>query len=230
MEETKLGKYSIKYTNSIEYHSIKREIWTQNSYYFESKKENPLIIDIGSHIGISVFYFKSLYPNSKILAFEPNPITFKLLEENIESNGIEDVQIINKAVWKENGRKKFYIDGKENSWHSNSSFLESSWTGKEITKEISVQTTRLDEYIAEDIDMLKIDTEGSELSILKAHKKYLDRIQNIVVEYHPSRDFKIEDLLNILKPYFDLEILHDGKLQKHISDVKLLTIKGKKRM
>lgn len=228
MEETKLGKYSIKYINSIEYHSIKREIWTQNSYYFESKKENPLIIDIGSHIGISVLYFKSLFPNSKILAFEPNPITFKLLEESIESNGIQDVEVINKAVWKEDGIKKFYIDGKENSWHSNSSFLESSWTGKEITKEISVQTTRLDEYITEDIDMLKIDTEGSELSILNAHKRFLSKIENIVVEYHPTKNYKVNDLLNILKQYFELEILHNGKPEKHISSGKLLTIKGKK--
>lgn len=228
MEETKLGKFSIKYINSIEYHSIKREVWGQNSYHFETQKDHPLIIDIGSHIGISVLYFKSLYPNSKILAFEPNPITFKLLEKNIESNGIDDTQIINKAVWKEDGIKKFYIDDKEDSWHSNSSFLESSWTGKEITKEISVQTTRLDEYITGDIDMLKIDTEGSELSIVKAHKRYLNKIENIAIEYHPSRDYKIEDLLNILKPYFDLEILHDGKPQKHISSERLLTIKGKK--
>jgi hypothetical protein len=47
------------------------EIFIDNSYYFAAENETPYIIDCGSNIGMSILYFKTLYPNSRILAFEP---------------------------------------------------------------------------------------------------------------------------------------------------------------
>ncbi len=229
MEETKLGKFLIQYENSVEYHTIKREVWGQDTYYFETEKEVPFIIDIGSHIGISILYFKSIYPNSKIIGFEPNPNSFNLLQENIAINKIDDVQVVNKAIWKENGKKSLFIDSNDSNWHSNSSFLQNSWTGKESTTGIKVDTTRLDPYIDGDIDMLKIDTEGSEISILKSHKSILNKVNNIVVEYHPVKDTNPQELIDILNPYFDIEVLEEGKFLKKAVKGKLLTIKGKKR-
>jgi len=228
MNETKLGKYLIKYSNSNEYHSLKREIWGQDIYYFDLSNPYPFILDIGSHIGISIMYFKSMYPDCTIIGFEPNPITFKLLTENVEINMLENVQIFNKAIWKEEGKKNFHITANDNGWHSNASFLKNSWTNKEKTKEIEVETTKLDKYINKDVDILKIDTEGSELSILKSHKKLLDKVSNIVIEYHPIKENSVEDILSILKPYFDIQVYEEGKLTKKIPNDKLLTIKGQK--
>ena len=71
MESTKLGKYKIVYTNSKEYHTLKREIWGEDIYSFNSEKDSPLIIDIGAHIGISVLYFKSIYPNDIFRSLVP---------------------------------------------------------------------------------------------------------------------------------------------------------------
>jgi FkbM family methyltransferase len=230
MQETKLGKYSVIYSNSTEYHSLKREIWGQDIYHFESDNEEPFIVDIGAHIGISILYFKSIYPKSRILAFEPNPVTFEILKQNIFNNGLEDITVVNKAVWIQNGKKEFYIDSSEDQWHSNSSFLEKSWSGKEETKKITVETTRLDEYIDGDIDLLKMDTEGMEYPILNAHKKVLSKVKNIVLEYHPRRESKPIELVNLLDQYFEMDILSDGKILKKLINNKLLTIKGKQSM
>lgn len=227
MQESKLGKFSVVFPNSKEYHCIKKEIWGEDIYFFETENDSPLIVDIGSHIGISVLYFKAIYPNSKILAFEPNPVSFKFLQENISRNGLKDITAVNKAIWTRNGTKNLYIDNTTNEWNSNSSFLEKSWTGKEQTKNIEVETTTLEEYPFNNIDMLKIDTEGSELGILRAHEHLLKRVSNISIEYHPVKGNKPENLLNILKKYFHIEIYFEGKLLKKVEKEKLLTIKGK---
>jgi len=218
MESTKLGKYTLLYPNKKEYHILKREIWNQDIYYFDTDKDCPLIVDIGSHIGISVIYFKALYPNSHILAFEPNPLSFEILEENVNSNGLDNIQLINKAISSDNSIKDFYIDNSNNQWYSNSSFLKNSWSGKESTKNIKVECTRLDDYVKDinKIDMLKIDTEGSEYEILNSHKQILSKVNNISVEYHPVKGSKIEKILTLLKQHFDIKILYEGEEIKKI--------------
>lgn len=226
MEETKLGKYKILYTNKREYHSLKKEIWGEDIYYFDTEKKSPFIIDIGSHIGVSILYFKSIYPNSEILAFEPNKNSFEILKENILLNDINGVTVINKAIWKSKGTTDFYIEN--NSWSSNSSLLPGGWTTKEQQEKTSVQTDTLHSYLNRpSIDMLKIDTEGSELSIIKSHTDILSEIKNICIEYHPMKNNKLEDILHILSKFFILEIYEDGKLCKKVPKDKLLTIKGK---
>jgi len=232
MESTKLGKYTILYPNKKEYHTLKREIWNQEIYYFETDTNCPYIVDIGSHIGISILYFKALYPNCKILAFEPNPISFGILKENVFNNGLEDIQLINKAISSDSSLKDFYIDNSKQNWESNSSFLKNSWSGKESTKSIKVECTRLDEYIKdiENIDMLKIDTEGSEYEILNSHKNILNKVKNISVEYHPVKNSKIEKILIVLREYFDIKIFFEGEEIKNMVNDKLLTIKGEKRV
>lgn len=231
MNSTRLGRFNITFLNEKEYHTIKREIWGKEIYYFESTNISPFIIDIGAHIGISVLYFKQLYPNSHILAFEPNPISFDILKQNVEINRLDGVTLINSAVYSQNGISILYIDDSGQNWHSNSSLLKNSWTGKEKTKPIQIQSTRLDSYVKNIpiIDMLKIDTEGSEENILKSHKNILDSVENIVVEYHPTIGRKINKILEILKPYFDIQVFYEGQITKNVPNNKLLTIHGKKR-
>lgn len=228
MEETKIGKYKILYSNSKEFHILKREIWGEDIYFFDSNISNPYIIDIGSHIGISALYFKSIYPNSKIVCFEPNPNSFKILEENIYLNDLKDISLHNIAIWKHKGRKNLYIDSEDTGWDSNSSFIENGWTGKEKTKTVSVNTDLLKIYVDREIDMLKVDTEGSEISILKSNLEILHRVKNIAIEYHPSKENKLKELLSILNRYFLIEIYSEGKLLKKPIEGILLTVKGKK--
>jgi FkbM family methyltransferase len=232
MESTKLGKYIVIYPNKREYHLLKREIWNQEIYNFNSKKITPFIIDIGSHIGISILYFKSKYPDSKILSFEPNPISFEILEENIQNNGLKDITLVNRAISSNDCIKTLYIDNTNENWNSNSSLLEKSWSGRENSKPINVSCTRLDAYLEDiqAIDMLKIDTEGTEFEILNSHKNILNRVENISVEYHPNKRNKVEKIIAILNPHFQLEIYYEGEQIKKVIDGKLLTIKGKKRV
>ena len=232
MEETKLGKYMVLFSNGREYHFLKREIWNQEIYYFESDKESPFIIDIGSHIGISVLYFKSIYPSSKILTFEPNPNSFEILNENIQINGLEDIKTVNKAISSKEGKSLLYIDASNNGWESNSSLIPGSWNERENTKPIPIQCVTLSKYTKDItcIDMLKIDTEGTEIDILKSIRAELPKVVNISVEYHPRKNQKVRKILDVLRPYFDTKIYYEGKELKNPIEGKLLTIQGKKKV
>jgi FkbM family methyltransferase len=42
---------------------------------------SPYIIDAGANIGLSIIYFKKKYPNSKIVAFEPDKLIFNILKK-----------------------------------------------------------------------------------------------------------------------------------------------------
>jgi FkbM family methyltransferase len=43
----------------------------------------------GANIGMSVVFFKSLYADAEVLAFEPDPRTFSQLEENVQANRLK---------------------------------------------------------------------------------------------------------------------------------------------
>ena len=83
---TKINKYSISFPDAESFMSMREEIWNKESYFFETDSPCPYIIDCGSNIGLSVLYFKHLFPNSDITAFEPDPELLNYLSQNLKSN------------------------------------------------------------------------------------------------------------------------------------------------
>ena len=59
------------------------EIFYKNEYYFNSKNKQPIIFDCGANIGFATIFFKWLYPESEIYAFEPDTITFEIKGNNV---------------------------------------------------------------------------------------------------------------------------------------------------
>ena len=225
--ETKLGKYSITFSNEEEYHLIKNDVFTNNSYYFDTDSTAPYIIDVGAHVGISILYFKKFYPDCKILAFEPNPINFEMLEENIFRNDIENVELINSAIWVEEGKKKLHIDSSDLDRYSVSSFHPKGWNESLDTKDVLVKTERLGKYLNQPVGLLKIDIEGSEQKVLKDIKKQLCNVKNIIIEFHPSENQDIKKILEILTTQgFTNEIYLDGKLLKKVINDRLVIIRA----
>lgn len=231
MDSSKLGKYEVLFPNRREYHFLKREIFSQGIYHFNCNTQSPFIIDIGAHIGISTLYFKYIYPNCKLLCFEPNRNSFDILNQNILINGLKDITTINKAISTYIGNTFLYVDSKESGWDSNSSLIEGSWNGNESTKKVEIECTTLHPYLnVKYIDMLKIDTEGYELNILKSHRDILRIVRNISIEYHPRSKGILKQILKILNPHFEIHLLKEGKEIKRECENSLLTIQGKKVM
>lgn len=79
------------------------EIFFRDIYFFSADNQTPFILDCGANIGLATLYFKMLYPQSNIIAFEPSPNCFTLLTKNITANKLAGVTAINKAVSNKKG-------------------------------------------------------------------------------------------------------------------------------
>lgn len=182
---------SIKITDPFWYLHGLKEIFIDEVYKFDSESSSPLIIDCGSNIGLSIIYFKKIYPGAKVIGFEPDIDIFKMLKYNLSQFNIKDVELFPKAVW---------INNKPLSFKKNGSVGGHLFEG-DGDNLVNIETVRLKDFLNQTIDFLKIDIEGAEFEILKDCEDTLKNVKNIFVEYHSFHENTqmIGELLIILK-------------------------------
>ena len=80
---------TLQVLNSYEASFVISEIYEQNSYPLDDLEgiENPVVLDVGANIGIFVRHVLGKHPGAKIVAFEPAPQVFELLQANTEGFG-----------------------------------------------------------------------------------------------------------------------------------------------
>jgi len=183
-----LGK-RITIVDGASYAYLYKELFLKEIYKFSSLKRDPYIIDCGAYIGLSVIYFKFLFPQSKIVAFEPDPNIFHVLSSNLHQFNFKYIQIHNVAVWNKDGKALFFHEGADAGRIINETIP---------NKTVSVSTVRLRKFIDKHVDLLKIDIEGSEYEVLYDCKEYLHNIDKIFIEYH-SKKYMPQQLGNILQ-------------------------------
>ncbi len=206
---TKFFGKSIKLVDAASFLFTFKEIFEEEVYKFASDTGKPYIIDGGANIGLSIFYFKRLYPGAEILAFEPDPNVFKVLESNIESFGFSDVTLLQKGLWKEGGQVRFYAEGSDGGRIA----LDSD--NKNI---VSVETVSLRKYLGKPVDFLKLDIEGTETKVLEDCRELLKSVKNIFLEYHSfsKSPQTLDTILGILKEAgFRYQIHHIGVFSRH---------------
>lgn len=169
--------------------ALYREIFLNEVYAFSSENSQPFIVDCGANIGMTVFYFKTLYPESEIWAFEPNPGAFELLEKNVKINGIQDVKLFHCALSDVEGQLDFYIPAQRGSLNASSQNNSSS-------HQITVEGKQLSKLLPDRvIDLIKIDIEGDEVKVVKDlhESKVLRSVRELVIEYHPHKQENGDD-------------------------------------
>jgi FkbM family methyltransferase len=172
-----------------------KEIFEEQIYKFETRNQSPYIIDCGANIGMSVIYFKQLYPNANIIAFEPEKKIFKYLKDNIAALNLAKVELKNEAVWKEDGSLLFLNEGADASRIS----LVGDMADKKSS--YSVDAVRLSRFINREVDFLKLDIEGAEFEVLKEIEPQLKFVKRLFVEFHSfdKREQQLDILLLLLK-------------------------------
>lgn len=176
-----------------------KEIFLWDQYSFKSTIDSPIIIDCGANIGMSVFYFKNKYPNSRIIAFEANPLTYKMLEKNIKINNINGIEIHNKALFDKNEKLDFFID-------NNYGTLRGTIAG-DISRNIKfkIQSQRLSEFLEnyKEVDLVKMDIEGAEINVINDiyETKTINKVKEYIIEYHHNTRQNTSDLSSFLKKF-----------------------------
>lgn len=168
-----------------------KEIFADENYKFNTDSEKPVIYDCGANVGTSCSYFKKKYPKAIIKAFEADPEISGYLKENLNANGLNDVEIIEKAVWINDNGVELNIEGADGS---------SIYSKGEKQKVSSICLKDLldSESI---VDMLKMDIEGAENDVIIDCGSSLKIVNNIFIEYHSytNSQQKLSELLNVLE-------------------------------
>lgn len=198
MQSSKVGKYEIWYENPEEFYELKKEIFSENCYYTELEKENPVIIDAGAHIGMSVIYFKMLFPQARVIAFEPIEENFALLKKNVEENQLENVELIQAVVAPKSGRLQIQEPIGEGAWKSGAGIIPKGWKGIQTNKEIAVTAVGIQEILHDEVDILKMDIEGMEYEIVRNMGTSMHNAKMIMMEVHPRKGHRITEIQKIL--------------------------------
>jgi FkbM family methyltransferase len=171
---------------------ILAETYLDNSYVRGlSLPEHPIVVDIGGFIGDFALYAAKRLNALRVVVCEPSSQNWALLERNVANNHYEDrIELVNKAVT--DGRDiRMNVDAPARGQHRVSGYYHSSVEGRTVPG-ISLASLVKDHGLTT-IDLLKIDCEGGEYDILSATPKdVLNRIGNIVFEYHEIEGYKVK--------------------------------------
>jgi len=200
----------------------RHSLWTQiheillnEDYYFPCDSDAPRIIDGGAHMGMAVHYFKTLYPNARITAFEPNPALRAMLEGNIARNRYRDVTVIPCALAGEAKSATFHIS-EEWSMAGSLSACRAQHAG--AASAIEVSCVPLGAYLNDPVDFLKLDIEGAEDEVLHEAAPWLHNVRNLFCEFHNGPGMasgRLARILNILDAAgFEVQVAKSHNFQE----------------
>jgi FkbM family methyltransferase len=166
--------------------------WAEERFLARNKAQlqGGVLLDVGANNGAYSRLLHKLAPTARIIAFEPHPSTFAVLNGLMAD--LPSVSVINQAVSDKSGRLMLY-DFRFSDGSTQASLTENAVRlySDEIV-EHSVDCNTIDGFMAESgiarIDFLKIDTEGHDLAVLKGARNALRNrnIRMIQFEFIPA--------------------------------------------
>jgi FkbM family methyltransferase len=193
--------YAMRISDGLLSYILYKEIFFHQIYHFHCTHPDPLILDVGSDLGMSILYFKHLYPHARVIGFEPDPSFFHLLQENVARNGLEDVTLISTP-----------LGVAADTRGALSSSLESA---RSVARENQVfgHIRPLSEFIHEPIDLLKLTLGSGGLVVLQelAATDKLKQIKELVVGFinRPQEAQYLGPLLDLLAGEGFRYLVHD---------------------
>jgi FkbM family methyltransferase len=165
-------------------HTFKKNqpTWEETSinYFYDNVPTDKAvnIVDIGAQSGLYSLYAKYL-PKSQFYSFEPFPESYKVLNDNIQLNGIMNVKTYNIGLSNYKGECVLNTSKSHNGLHTLGSkplrFTDI------VPMKINVDT--LDNLFYENdipVDFIKIDTEGWEYFILQGGEKTIQKYKPFI--------------------------------------------------
>lgn len=162
--------------------SLESEFENSRKFLIEQPK---LILDIGGNKGEYTQTVIQKFPNAEVHIFEPSNLNYKLLLERFKK--YPNIHISNNAISDQQESQILYADV-EGSGLASLTQRRLGHFGLEMQVEERVETTTIDKYWTEvlnerDIDIIKIDIEGHELSALRGAHKALEHVKVVQFEF-----------------------------------------------
>jgi FkbM family methyltransferase len=148
-------------------------------------REGDTFVDVGANIGyFTLLAARTVGPRGRVVAFEPEPTNFEILERNVERNGFTNVTLERRAVSDRSGPATIYTNPINLGAHTLYPFSYHA-------AEIPIEATSLDDYLeGAELErlVLKLDIEGAEGRVVHGAANVLARTPDcvLVTEFLPS--------------------------------------------
>ena len=201
---------------------LANEIFDEELYAFDAGKCDPVILDCGANIGLSILYFKRCYPQARILAFEPEPDYLHLACSNMILHELADVEIRQQALAGRDGQQSLYrfsAPGMEIP-------VASLYPNPRAQRSLMVQSADILRVVNDlgDIDLVKLDIEGGETDLVQrlVEGQALRKARHYVVEYHRwvPQACSQEEFVRIFEEHgFSVRVLQDNDVHPGFPDI-----------
>jgi FkbM family methyltransferase len=170
-------------------------------------------VDLGANIGwYTVIAGLQLGEQGRVFSFEPDPENFSLLSLNASLNSLTNITLVNGAMSDTSGNAVLYKSVDNQGDHR-------LYDAGQPRTGIATSTVTFDEFFVDlerGVNLIKIDTQGSEILIFRGMKGYLQRFAEqtaLIIEFWPyglqNAGGSAEELLQLLGPFgyemFDLD-------------------------
>lgn len=169
-------------------------------------KPGDVFIDVGAHVGyFSLLAGRRVTPTGTVLSIEPNPVALEQLHQNVERSRLRHVLIAHTACGHSHEPVRLHLHTE-----SNSSMASLSAANAAGGIEVDVACSTLDHLCAAHgiarADLVKIDVEGAELSVLRGMDRILRQMRPVIVlELEPrllsAFDTTTDSILSFLSAY-----------------------------
>jgi FkbM family methyltransferase len=150
--------------------------------YF-SPDDHLKILDAGANVGYSCLYFKSFFPFSELVAIEPEEKNQQQLEKNMAANNFSFKQLVKGALWHRVAFLEIARDFRDDR--------DAAFTVSETNKNTGIQGFGFDDILQRngwnEVDLLKIDIEGSERFLFETNEhaeNLLQKTKFLALEIH----------------------------------------------
>lgn len=157
--------------------------------YFRWYRPQPgdLVYDVGANCGYSTYIFSKLVGNGgRVIAFEPDPLTYSVLVRNIERHALSNIVVVNAAVAGERGRLRFNSEGTLGS--SLATVMLRETVGSSVLVDAMTMSDAFEKWGVP--AFCKIDIEGAEIGTLAAARDALSgrAVQLAIDTSHAQED------------------------------------------
>lgn len=154
------------------------QIFVLKEYKFNIGFIPKFMIDAGANVGYVTVYFKSRFPDLKIIAIEPEKSNYDILVQN--TRNLKDVKCLQEGLWHKISKLTIETVG-----HDKWGFIVRD--AKQDEKDF-VNATTINELLKSSkfdyIDILKIDIEGSEKEVFENARDWINKVNVIFIETH----------------------------------------------
>ena len=160
------------------------QIFTFQEYDIKIGFVPKFIIDAGANIGLASVFFSNKFPESKIVAIEPERSNFEMLERNTKH--YSNIFLLKRVLTNEPNLSFDVIDKGYGNWGFVTAIKELKYSGKLIE---TVKTITIDEILIDNnleyLDLLKIDIEGGEKQLFDTnYESWLPKTRCVIIELH----------------------------------------------